>query len=502
MYKHRRTHSGIRPYACVDCGKTYLSVSHLNKHRRAAHSTYRPFQCSFCGKCYKTKDQLTFHESSHRGEKPYQCEVCGYATAYRNTYYAHRKKHQTSLPSTSSPQKKDKDDLSSTTEAKGSGCKSNNVGKKGDKNRTGKGRLSSRRKSARVVSSETPLNTVAPRPLQIETTRGNVKPARCTINMSQNTTSVNVICVVSSEPTNTSVLSEGNTSISTRFPIHIDNQCKDIQSSESASFMSSEPLQLVQPTDTSSEEAYPASHQNTKPQSFELVTNSHMQEENLQKICEEQASCIILSNAAKCSFPMCDSGDESLLLFKVDDESYVALCTHHSLTNLTVDTAKESTPLKGIASVNISTHVLDSPSHENETAEQETSNSLALKVVTKEENICESETHCQNSPEQDEKQTAGGSSLIQLMSHSASTSETCVTSVPASQQIECVKPSSEVCLTEHLSTMMELDSGIASLSGPIVDESFSLTQMEVHCPLCEEHFLCMDYVTHLESCHN
>ncbi|MPC21921.1 Oocyte zinc finger protein XlCOF6 [Portunus trituberculatus] len=115
MHKHRRTHSGIRPYTCVDCGKTYLSVSHLNKHRRVAHSTYRPFQCSFCGKCYKTKDQLTFHESSHRGEKPFQCEVCGYATAYRNTYYAHRKKHQTSS-STTTAHKKNMSDILSTTE--------------------------------------------------------------------------------------------------------------------------------------------------------------------------------------------------------------------------------------------------------------------------------------------------------------------------------------------------------------------------------------------------
>ncbi|XP_042213311.1 oocyte zinc finger protein XlCOF6-like [Homarus americanus] len=93
MYKHRDTHSGIRPYVCTDCGKTYLSTSHLNKHRRAAHSTLRPYQCSYCGKCYKGKDQLTYHENSHRGEKPYQCSVCGYATAYRHTYYVHKKKH-------------------------------------------------------------------------------------------------------------------------------------------------------------------------------------------------------------------------------------------------------------------------------------------------------------------------------------------------------------------------------------------------------------------------
>lgn len=95
MYKHRLSHSGIRPYVCIDCGKSYLSMSHLNKHRRVAHSTVRPFQCSMCGKCYKTKDQLTFHENSHRGEKPFKCEICGYATAYRNTYYAHRKNHTT-----------------------------------------------------------------------------------------------------------------------------------------------------------------------------------------------------------------------------------------------------------------------------------------------------------------------------------------------------------------------------------------------------------------------
>lgn len=431
--------------------------------------------------------------------------MCGYATAYRNTYYAHRKKHQTS--SSTSPQKKDKGNLLSTTETKASGNTSNNVGKKGDKNKASKEKSSSskRKSTHEAVSSKTPLNSkVTPHVLQLGTTSDSVKAASCTMSMSQSTASVNVICVVSSEPNNTSVFSsEGNRNISASFPIHIDNQCKDIQSSASANFMPNETLSLVHPTDTSSEITYPSSRQNAKPESYELVANSDIPEEEPKKNSEEQTSCIILSNPAKCSFPMCESSDESLLLFKVDDDSYVALCTHHSLTNLAVDTGKENTSLKGMASVNISAHALDSLNQENETAEQETSNSLALKVVTTEANISESVTHCQSSPEQDEKQTPSCNSLVQLMSHSASTTpEICVTSMPASQQPDCVKPSSEVCLTEHLSTMMELDSGIASLSGPIVDESFSLTQMEVHCPLCEEQFLCMDYVTHLESCHN
>lgn len=121
MYKHRLSHSGIRPYVCIDCGKSYLSMSHLNKHRRVAHSTVRPFQCSMCGKCYKTKDQLTFHENSHRGEKPFKCEICGYATAYRNTYYAHRKNHTTNGMEKPKANKKSKSsiaEISSETKSK------------------------------------------------------------------------------------------------------------------------------------------------------------------------------------------------------------------------------------------------------------------------------------------------------------------------------------------------------------------------------------------------
>uniref|UniRef100_A0A0P4WGY8 C2H2-type domain-containing protein n=1 Tax=Scylla olivacea TaxID=85551 RepID=A0A0P4WGY8_SCYOL len=507
MYKHRRTHSGIRPYMCVDCGKTYLSVSHLNKHRRAAHSTYRPFQCSFCGKCYKTKDQLTFHESSHRGEKPFQCEVCGYATAYRNTYYAHRKKHQTSSL-TSTAQKKNKGDIPSTTDHIASGDENNTIGKKGEKNKTKKKKSSSSpskyKSSPGVSSSKTSLLKNATTPILLNTTSGSVKGASCSMSVSPSTASVNVICVVSSEPNDTSVLPECSRNLSTNFPLPVDNHRKNVQSSASTNFMSSEPLNLVHPPDRSTEMTCLGLHQTTKPDTYELVTNHDVTEENSKKSSEEQTSCIILSNAAKCSFPMCESSDESLLLFKVDDESYVALCPHHSLTDLADDAVKEGTSLKGITYVNISTQVLDNFSQQNETTEQETSDSVDLKVVTTEANISESIPHSQSSPELCGKHTPSDSSLVQLMSQSASTTpEICITNMPVSQQLDCVKPSTEVCLTEHLSTIMELDSGIVSPSGPIVDESFSLAEMEVHCLLCEEQFLCMDdYVTHLESCNS
>ena len=391
----------------------------------------------------------------------------------------------------------------STTQHTHTGNKTN-VGKKGDKNKASKEKSSSSKckSSPKVLSSNISLNnTVAPHVLQLDTTSANIKDANCSTSVSPSTASVNVICVVSSEPNNTSVLSGGSRSLATSFPLHIDNQCKDMQS---ANFIPSEPLNLVHPPDTRTVVTYSDSHQNAKSEYYELVANPDTTEENSKKNSLEQTSCIILSNVAKCSFPMCDSNDESLLLFKVDDDSYVVLCTHHSLTNLDIDAVKEGTSTKEITSVNISEHVLDNLSDHNHTAEKETTDTLAQKVVTTAAIISENTTHCQNSSEPCGIPSPGGSSLVQLMSQSAATTpEVCVTSMPVSQQLECMKPSTEVCLTEHLSTMMELDSGIASPSVPIVDESFSLAQMEVHCLLCEEQFLCMDdYVTHLETCHN
>lgn len=431
--------------------------------------------------------------------------MCGYATAYRHTYYAHRKKHQTTS-SGSSPQKKGKGDSSS----KPSGDKTSGAVEKKDKNKHHRKSPSKHKHSSGAINNtvQTLSATVSPPVLELSTGCGNAS-AGVGISVSPATTSVNMICVVSNEPNTINVLPDISRTISTSFPMQIESQSKDLQSPSSESFLSSEPLGVLQPTETDTEESYAGSQLDSKLD-YELVANSDRPEESSRNFSEEQ-SCIILSNAAKGSVPACESDGKSLLLFKIDEDSYVALCTHHSLADPATDPEKEATQSKESISANLCAQVLDSPTGQessvspsyNVIVPQEARNVLDLRVGPTDANFPESGVHNQLLDKPVLKQSREDSSLIQLISQSAATPEGCISNMSPTEQIDNVKPSSEVCLSEHFSSMMELDTGLPGLSTPIVDETFSLAQIEVHCPLCEEQFLCMDdYVTHLESCHS
>ena len=89
----RRRPSKVRlDYACPDCSKAFDRASMLMRHRRV-HTGEKPFHCAFCDKAFTTLSASTIHQRTHTGEKPHVCPTCHRAFAASSNLLCHIKTH-------------------------------------------------------------------------------------------------------------------------------------------------------------------------------------------------------------------------------------------------------------------------------------------------------------------------------------------------------------------------------------------------------------------------
>ena len=97
LVTHKRTHTGEKPYKCNECDFACAQAAHLVTHKRT-HTGQKPYKCNECNFACSESGSLTKHKRSHTGEKPFKCNKCDFACTQAGNLLTHQRTHSGEKP--------------------------------------------------------------------------------------------------------------------------------------------------------------------------------------------------------------------------------------------------------------------------------------------------------------------------------------------------------------------------------------------------------------------